>query len=186
MPTERPKSAASRRRFIHTLLCNSSNGVAVYATDIYRKVPGDKLGGCNAQAAFDIEKAPFIMPMAEATPLIYFEYRKATITPAELYAPRQLGVIPALWHGVKDGSAREAVRARHINFTDKVVASRQPVYTYYQPVPGGNSEKKAILVLWAQAWKSRGFNPIVLRAQDAVKNAARYTPLLPGGEPSNT
>ena len=158
--------------FIHQNPSLHMNGVAVYATDIYRKAPGDKLGGGNPQWAFDIEKAPILLPLAEDTGLIYFEYKRATITPAEVFAPRRFGVVPALWHGVKDGTARAAVRARFISFTDKTSSPRQTVFTYYQPVQGSNEvENNSILVLWAQAWKASGFNPVVLRPADAVKNA---------------
>ena len=160
--------------YIHSIPVLHLNGVAIYSTDIYRKVPGDRLGGGDPRAAFDIEKAPFLMPMSEESPLFYFEYRRPSITPAELFGGRKFGVIPAIFHGVKDSSARDAVRARFISFDDKTPALRQTIYTYYQPVPGSNEqENQGILAVWAQAWKVKGFNPVVLRAQDAVKNA-RY------------
>jgi hypothetical protein len=158
--------------FIHGNPVMHVNGVAVYSTQLYKLFPGDKMGGGNPQKAFDIDKAPEILSVGEATPLIKFEYRKATITPAELFAPAQFGVVPCLFHGVKDGSARAAVRARHITFSEKSVTLRPTVYTYYQTIPDSTTqlEDQSILRLWSEAWKGRGFNPVILTAKEAVKN----------------
>jgi hypothetical protein len=95
------------------------NGMAIYAADIYKRAGGNSLAGGSPQICYDIRKATIILPMAKDTPLIFFQYRTPTITPDALFAPRKEGILPALWHGVKDGSARAAVRARHISFTDK-------------------------------------------------------------------
>lgn len=165
---DRGKSAIG---YIHNNPTMHMNGVAVYGTDIYRRVPGDKLGGGNPQIAFDIEKAPILLPMAEDCPLFHFEFKRPTITPAEVFMARRNGVAPAIFHGVKDGSARAAVRARHVSFTDTASAVRPPVFTYYHPVNAAHEgENQSILRLWAQAWRARGFNPMVLSARDAVKN----------------
>lgn len=107
------------------------NGLAVYSSDVYRRAGGNTLAGGSPQITYDIRFAPTLTGMAKETPLIYFKYRQPTITPEELFAARSSiprpdigervveGVAPALYHGVKDGSARAAVRARHISFTDK-------------------------------------------------------------------
>ena len=158
--------------FIHDNPAPHVNGVAVYAIDVWRKAPGNKLGGGNPQRAFDIDKGPILLPMAEDSPLFWFEYRKPTITPVELFAPRKKGVVPALFHGVKDASARQAVRARFVTFQDKAAGPRPNVYTFYQPVnPGQDPENQSILRLWLNAWKAAGFNPVVLKGLDAGKNA---------------
>lgn len=108
---------------IHDNPVNHLNGVAVYSADIFRRVASNKLLGGSPQTAYDIYFANFLRPHASDTPLIYFEYRRPTITATELFAPRKSGIVPALWHGVKDGTARTAVRARHITFTDTAPTS---------------------------------------------------------------
>lgn len=95
------------------------NGMAVYSADVYRRAGGNVLAGGSPQVCFDIRHHPTLFPMAKESPVIFFKYRQATITPDELFAVRRNGIAPALYHGVKDGSARAAVRARHISFTDK-------------------------------------------------------------------
>lgn len=157
--------------FIHNDPVPHMNGVAVYAIDIWKRFPGDKLGGGNPQMSYDIEKAPFFLPVAEDSPLIYFEFKRPTITSDELFAPKRRGIAPALYHGVKDGSARAAVRARHISFTDKPAATRPNVFTYFQSIGAQmTSEDSSIITLWTEGWRSRGFNPVVLSRVDAMKH----------------
>jgi len=103
---------------IHDNPVNHLNGVAVYAADFFKRVNSRQFMGANPQVAYDIYFANFVRPHAESTPLIHFNYRQETITADELFAPRKNGVVPALYHGVKDGSALYAVRARHVSFTD--------------------------------------------------------------------
>ncbi len=118
------KAATTRNKFVIGFLENDPrphvNGVAVYAIDI-RKRAGHGLLGCGPNVCYDIAAANMMLPLAEATPLIHFKYRQPTITPEELFAVRN-GVAPAIYHGVKDQSARAAVRARHISFTDRASA----------------------------------------------------------------
>lgn len=94
------------------------NGLAVYSVDLFQRVGGNRLMGANAQTCYDIYFSKMILPLAQETPLIFFSYRQPTITPDELFAARKGGIAPCLYHGVKDGTARAAVRARHITFTD--------------------------------------------------------------------
>jgi hypothetical protein len=158
--------------FIHNNPVAHLNGVAVYDIDFYHKFAGDTMGGGRPRFAFDIDKANFILPVAQDSPLFYFEYKRPTITAGELFSPRRSNVVPALWHGVKDASARDAVRARHVNFTDKPSGARPNVYTYFHPVHlAQEAESRAILALWSEAWRGRGFNPVVLKQTDAIKNA---------------
>lgn len=105
--------------FIHDNPRPHLNGMAVYSTDIAQRAGGNRLMGCDPQICYDIAFANMILPHAAATPLIYFKYRQETITATDLFGPKNEGIVPALYHGVKDGSARAAVRARHITFTDR-------------------------------------------------------------------
>lgn len=98
------------------------NGMAVYAADMYRRVGGNILAGGNPQICYDIRHGQTLLPYSKQTPLVFFKYRQASITPAELFAVQRDEMAPCVYHGVKDGSARAAVRARHITFTEKAPA----------------------------------------------------------------
>ena len=147
------------------------NGVAVWAIDIWNRVPGAKLSGSSPSVAYDIAQAPNLLPLAKDTPLIVLDYQRPTITAFDLFRPHKNGVAPALYHGVKDRSAIEAVVARHITFSEKKDISRETVFTFFHPVAGFKaSDQQEMISLWAEAWKSRGWNPVVLRAWDAQKH----------------
>lgn len=102
--------------FIHDNPTPHLNGMAIYAPDIMKRIP--QLLGSSPQVCYDIWHASRVLPVAEPTPLIYFSYRQPTITPGDLFAV-QGAIAPCLYHGVKDGSARSAVRARFVTFTDQ-------------------------------------------------------------------
>lgn len=108
--------------YIHDTPTTHMNGVAVWPTGILRKIP--QLIGAGPQVPYDIYHRNRILPLARATPLIRFKYRQPTITPAELFAADATGIACCLYHGVKDGSARAAVRARHVTFTEMVDVPR--------------------------------------------------------------
>lgn len=144
------------------------NGLAVYPIDMFFKVPGGALAGGNLAIAYDLYHAKSILPLAYDTPLIMMEYRRPTITAADLFKAHKGGIEPALYHGVKDSSAREAVKARYITFSEKKDLSRATVFTYVDGQP--DSELVRVLDLWKQAWASRGWNPVILRRMDAAKN----------------
>ncbi len=147
------------------------NGVAVYAIDIFHKVAGAKLRGGKPNVAYDLYQAPNILPLAEDTALIQMVYRQPTITKEELFRHHKGAVEPAIYHGVKDASAREAVRARHITFSEKKDLSRSTVFAYYDSAHDvGHGQRNEEIDLWRQAWQSRGWNPVVLRLMDASRN----------------
>jgi len=148
------------------------NGVGVYAIDIFHKVPGAKLRGGKPNIAYDLYQAPNILPLAQDTPLIQMVYRQPTITSQELFSNHKGSAEPAIYHGVKDSSAREAVKARHITFSEKKDLSRSTVFAYYDSAHDvGHAQRNEEIDLWMQAWRSRGWNPIVLRLMDASRNA---------------
>lgn len=155
--------------FIHDNPTRHMNGVAVYAIDIWRRVPGGALGGGNPSITYDIRQAKNLLPLAKHTDSMHFEYKKVTISPEELFANESL----ALYHGVKDESAREVVRSRHITFASDRDFSRKTIFTFYNPQNETSGDEKAMLALWRDGWTSRGWNPIVLRLVDAQKNG-RY------------
>lgn len=103
--------------YIHDDPTPHLNGMALYAPNLLKRVP--QLLGANPQICYDIWHAKRVLPLAESTPLIHFNYRQETITPADLFAVRDgQSVAPCLFHGVKDRSARQAVRARFVTFTE--------------------------------------------------------------------
>lgn len=161
--------------FIHEKPKLHMNGVAVWALDIWRRVGRNILSGGGPQVPYDVRHRDSILPHAKQTALIDFTYRRGTITPQELFAPRPAtNAVPAIHHGVKDGSARAAVRARHITMTDvpsPEPVHRPPVYTYFHAQDSvAANETTAILNAWKQGWTSRGWNPIVLSYRDAQKH----------------
>lgn len=154
--------------FVHDDPVRHLNGVAVYAIDIWRRVGTHKLTGGNPQVPYDIYHANNILPHAESSPLIKFKYRQPTITADELFGDNG----PAVYHGVKDSSAREAVRARYITGSEQRDLSNKTVFTFSNPTPGVNVEdEKAQVALWSDGWRSRGWNPIVLTMRDAKRHA---------------
>ncbi len=147
------------------------NGLGVYAIDIVTKVPGNKLAGGPLGTAYDMHHGKNLLPIAYDSPLIMFEYRRPTITAADLFKPHKGNVEPAIYHGVKDASAREAVKARHITFSEKKDLARATVFTYFAtPTDVGHGESNAVLELWKQGWSSRGWNPVVLRLMEASRH----------------
>lgn len=177
------KSAESRGAacigFIHNDPIRHMNGVAVYSTDFYQRVPGGKLGGGSLSITYDINQARNIIPIAEDSALIHFDYRRPTIVPEDLFGPKRDNTEPALYHGVKDRSARDAVRERFVTFAGHRSLVNKNVFTYFTPTLPGmqDPEANAILRLWQEGWRSRGWNPIVLRVMDATRNR-RYRDFL--------
>lgn len=156
--------------FVHNDPKPHLNGVAVYAIDLWGRVGSNKLAGGSPQIPYDIRHADSILPLSVDSPLFRFEFRRATIAADDLFAEHR-GMAPAIWHGVKDGSARAAVRARHVTFSDKREIARQTVLTYYEPSDHTSApESAAVLALWREGWRSRGWNPVVLSSRDAVKH----------------
>jgi hypothetical protein len=154
---------------IHTNPIEHLNGVAIYDTHLWRIVPGNKLNGAEPQVAYDIYHRGQILPIAYNTPLIMMEYQRPTIIADDLFKPWKDGFEPAMFHGVKDGSARAAVRARHITFSKDRDASNVTVFTYeHQRV--NNPSIAAKYELWAEGWRSRGWNPIKLTQRDALRH----------------
>lgn len=147
------------------------NGLAVYAIDMFSKVPGQKLAGGPLNVAYDMHHGASILPVAQDTPLIMFDYRRPTISADDLFKPHKGGVEPAIYHGVKDASAREAVKARYITFSEKKDLARATVFTYFGTQSDiGHGQWNEILEIWKQGWASRGWNPVVLRLMEASKH----------------
>lgn len=154
---------------IHSNPVEHLNGVAIYDTLLWRIVPGNKLNGADPQVAYDIYHRTQLLPIAYNTPLIMMEYQRPTITADDLFKPWKDGFEPAMFHGVKDGSARAAVRAKHITFSKERDSSNVTVFTYeHQRV--NNPSITAKYDLWAEGWRSRGWNPVKLTQRDALRN----------------
>ena len=149
------------------------NGVAIYDSNLWKIVGGNKLNGSDPQVAYDIYHRNNILPYAYDTPLIMMEYQRPTITAEDLFKPWKNGFEPAMFHGVKDGSARAAVRAKYVTFSENRDISKITVFTYEHQRPN-NPSITAKYDLWYDAWKSRGWNPIKLSLRDAVRNP-KYT-----------
>jgi hypothetical protein len=145
------------------------NGLAVYSADFGHRVKPARLSGGSPRIAYDIAQSEVILPHAEDTPLIYVNWRQSTASPDEIFAERRDYVAPAIYHGVKDGSARAAVKERHVS--SGIVQKRPSVFTY---IPRnnlwGNDDRQTCLDLWRQGWMSRGWNPVILTMRDAAKH----------------
>jgi hypothetical protein len=86
------------------------NGNAVFATDIATRYP--QLMESRPDCGWDYYHRELLRGIARDTALISQQYKVPTTTPDELFSIRKHGQAPALFHGVKDGSARAAVRER--------------------------------------------------------------------------
>lgn len=147
------------------------NGVAVYSSS-WAKVLGGIIGG-PASLAYDINLGTQSVAASVDTPLIFLDFKKETITPDELFAPRKNGRAPSIYHGVKDGSAIKAVRDVYLSTgtAAKVADTRTPVYTFFSPVPELNAAEHLRQVdIWKNSWRSRGFKPVVLNLDTAMRH----------------
>jgi len=147
--------------YIHNDPVRHLNGMAVYAIDIWRKVPAQRLSGGPPHICYDIYQAENLLPLACTTPLIHFEYKRPTISAEDLFNNPA-----AIFHGVKDGSARRWVRLRHVSGDGSVLNKTVFTYVDNQDVIG-SAENVALSELWRKGWLSRGWNPVVLRPRDA-------------------
>jgi hypothetical protein len=152
------------------------NGVAVYDTRIWSIVGGNILNGCNPQVAYDIAFRESLLPLAYDTPHIMMEYQRPTIRAEDLFRPWKKNYEPALFHGVKDDSARTAVRSKYVTFSDEKDASSRTVFTYEHQRPS-NPQLALQYSLWSESWKSRGWNPVKLVLRDAASHA-RYKDVM--------
>lgn len=151
------------------------NGVAIYDTDIFKKVRGNALLGCDGETAYDMAFAPVLNQHGADIPEIFLCYRQATALPHQIFSPRRGGVVPAIFHGVQDESAMTAVRAKHVaNFhAGAPTAIAKPsvdtrVFCYQDFVPQfDQAEVQAELAVWRSAWSAAGWQPIVLSMRDA-------------------
>lgn len=163
--------------YVHSDPVRHCNGVGIWSIDIWRRVGANTLGGGSPQVPYDVWHAETLLPFAEHTDLIRFEYRRPTITADELFAERN-GVVPALFHGVRDASAREAVRARYVTFSEHRDVSRKTVFTFVGLVIHTDpAEDAKIRALWEDGWRSRGWNPVILSTREAARSP-RYKTFL--------
>ena len=146
------------------------NGVGVYSCEKTVKLFGQIAGG-PAMAAYDLYHASKFLPVGQDVPEIFLDFNRPTITADELFAPRKMEKTPALFHGVKDGSAFASVRSRHVTLDKNKDLSHTTVFTFFDAVPelDANEQKKQIS-LWKEAWLSRGWNPVVLGPLDVMKH----------------
>lgn len=105
------------------------NGVAVYTADLFARFPEIGARSCPAEGwAYDIHHAPQILPVAADSPLFSTHWQLPTTTPERVFRPRIANVIPALFHGCKDGTAVKAVR-------DAVLTVPAPKVSTPTPIP---------------------------------------------------
>lgn len=154
---------------VHTNPIEHLNGVAVYDSNLWKIVGGNRLNGSDPQVPYDLYHRKSILPIAYNTPLVMMEYQRPTITAEDLFQPWKNGLIPAMFHGVKDYSAREAVRAKYVTMSGEKDVSGRTVFTYEHQKPN-NPTLSTKYELWRDAWKSRGWNPVKLTLRDAARN----------------
>ena len=88
------------------------NAASLFGKEISILAAGPLRGG-PADIGWDYYHGRNLDPIAYDSPIFFLDYRKATITPRELFAPRKMGLSPLVYHGVKDSSAVQAVRDRY-------------------------------------------------------------------------
>jgi hypothetical protein len=147
------------------------NGSAIYSIDFWQRAGGMAMIGGSAKAAYDIEKRSLIMPLAKDTPLMLLDFNRKTISATDLFSLTKASVKPVYFHGVKDASARTAVRAFFIEKRGLVDLSRRTISTYYDVVAGvDQSEQKRCIDIWREAWSAAGWNTVVNTLYDAQKH----------------
>lgn len=145
------------------------NGVCVYDIDLIN-LTGNKLVGGPANSAYDIHHAETILPIAKDTPLIVLDFKRPTITAEDLFSPIK-GLPCALFHGVKDSSAIQAVRSKYVTLDVDPDLSHKTVTTYFDPVDGiDKADQLAQIEIWKASWESRGWNPVVIGWLEAAKH----------------
>lgn len=132
------------------------NGVALYATNINARAKGLR-GACPMEGAYDVFFAPKLIPVIMDTLKIHLSYHLPTISPQDLFASPA-----ALFHGVQDLSAMEAVRNEHIDRKEHTF-TQKTVFTYRRKLASAdNKDLDERLVLWQRGWQSSGWNAVVL------------------------
>lgn len=89
------------------------NGNAMFGIDLLHRFP--ELGRYGYGQAWDTQHAELLVRIGAPTDLIVQRYNSTHVRREELFSTRTQGRAPVLLHGVKDGSARSAVRAQLIS-----------------------------------------------------------------------
>ena len=146
------------------------NGVGVY--DCAKTIKQfSVIAGGPANAAYDLYHASKFLSIGKDVPEIFLDFNRPTITAEELFAERKEGKAPVIFHGVKDSSAFASVRASYITLDKNVDLSHTTVFTFFDTVPEiDSSEQKKQIEIWKSAWKTRGWNPVVLGPLDVMKH----------------
>jgi hypothetical protein len=87
--------------------CPHTNGNAIFPTDLMQRVP-DAYGTPSAEA-WDTYWSKQFLPMTEDCPMMISKWNCESIDREELYKPREEGIKPVFFHGVKDNSAIKIV-----------------------------------------------------------------------------
>lgn len=98
------------------------NGNAMFDPYILRDIRG--ILGCSVNDPWDLHHYPAYQTVAKASELVWSMFKTPTVTADEVFAPKveiatghplqNWSLFPALLHGVKDDSARKAVREKFL------------------------------------------------------------------------
>lgn len=88
------------------------NAASMFGKEIAALAAGPLRGG-PAHIGWDFFHGRHLDPVAYDSPIFFLDYRRESIQPSELFAPRKKGLTPLIYHGVKDTSAIQAVRDRY-------------------------------------------------------------------------
>jgi hypothetical protein len=147
------------------------NGSAIYSTDLWQRAGAMQIIGGPAGVAYDIQQSKRIMPLAKDTPLMMLDYNRATITAASLFSAKKGDVSPVLYHGVKDGSARRAVRSFFVEKKGYSDLSSSTIQTFFDAIPGSDSaEQQRQIDIWRNAWMAAGWNAVVNNRFDVARH----------------
>lgn len=103
------KEAYGHYHMISDLSTIHLNGNAVFRTDFWERHPDMMIG--PATQGWDYFYREKYVPLSVDSNYIYQHWGRPTISQAELAQITKNGMRPALFHGVKDGSARVGARA---------------------------------------------------------------------------
>lgn len=149
------------------------NGAGIYSTDFWQKAGGMNIIGGPANIAYDVYHAQRIVPISKDVSQILLDFNRKTINEEDLFSLKKNGNPVYYLHGVKDLSAITAVRNKFVqpngvvNHPTKI----RTVCTYFDQSQETNvTEQKQLIELWKMAWKSAGYNPVVLEEWDASKH----------------
>jgi len=149
------------------------NGGALFAWDATTHITA--LRGGPYLEAWDFHHRRTLVENAMPSGKFFLDYKKATITPEELFAERD-DVAPLIYHGVKDRSAIKAVRDKYF---PKPAAPVVPAYVAPPPVVVAEKPSEPVAVKQPEPEPVAEIKETIpLSVPDEIKSDAPETPAI--------